>query len=238
MWLPNCTIYTDGRVPIRHSGDLVKLARLLLVVAFMATSASLAFADGADPIVFTKGCTSTKPCDAVVLTSNNQTAAVNFTFSPSTFFPGYDEADQIVINATGSVITDFTLSFSTVGLSFTCDNGVITGTQFFSCSQPNGTGTTLLSFHGSFGPSGFCSADSNDWSFNSDGSGTFTDDSGDDDDKCSTLEIGLLALPSAGLDGKTISSTLTVPEPSSALLLFCGLMVGLVGMKFTRTNLA
>ena len=125
---------TDGLVPIRFSGELVKLARLLLVVAFMALTCSLAFADDAQDPVFKIGTGS----KSVVLTSDS------FSFTLAKGTTGAVTFD--FINFTGALISELDLN-GPGGFTFSCDN---TGDPYFNSCSPTSTtlGPTTISFSG------------------------------------------------------------------------------------------
>lgn len=134
MWLRNCTNSTDGLVPIRFSGELVKLVRLLLMVAFMAATCSLALADSSTDPVFKIG-TGTKSVVLYTDTFNlsiakGTTGAVTFDF----------------INFTGALISQLDLN-GPGGFTFSCDN--TSDPYFNSCSPTSSTaGPVTIAFSG------------------------------------------------------------------------------------------
>ena len=199
-----------------------------LVGAFLSVSAPVALADGttADPILFTKGCggVGQSPCDALILGPGQTGGTLTETFSCDS--SGNCTADESIINETGAPITSFTLSWNTTGLTFTCAEGGL-----FACSPVNTT-TELLTG----GP--LCSTDSNDVSVGEGGAITFHSDD-DSDDTCFGVTVELTGTTTEGLsDGEKITASYSTPEPSSALLLLFGLMVGTVGLKYFRTAIA
>jgi hypothetical protein len=126
----------------------VKITRLLLLVAFMGISCSVALADGTDP-VFKLG----PGGQSVDLTSNT----FSFTVSESQAFAGLVTLD--FINHTGSVIQELDLlgpanttpnnSFPNgIALSFACDN-TVPNPYFNNCSPQTLTGgPATVSFFG------------------------------------------------------------------------------------------
>jgi hypothetical protein len=201
----------------------VKLIHLLVVVAFLGISASVAQADGVDPIVFTKGCggTTGKICDPEFLTPGSTTLTVTESFTCD--LSGNCTAEDSVVNGTGAVVDSFTLVLSArdsegQALTYSCGEE-----GFFTCSQ---SGPTSFSFTGNT----LCS-DPDDLS-----DGTFVFDG----DECGVI-IGLSGTTAEGLfTGDTVTGTFSTatPEPSSGLLLMAGLMAGLVSLKSLRSNLS
>jgi hypothetical protein len=113
----------------------VKLARLLLVVAFMALTCSLAFADDAQDPVFKIGTGS----KSVVLTSDS------FSFTLAKGTTGAVTFD--FINFTGALISELDLS-APAGFTYSCDN---TGDPYFNTCSPTTTTqgqATILKFFG------------------------------------------------------------------------------------------
>jgi hypothetical protein len=112
----------------------VKLARLLLVVAFVGLTCSMAFADDAQDPVFKIGTGS----KSVVLTSDS----FSFTLAKGTV--GAVTFD--FINFTGAVIGELDLN-GPGGFTFSCDN---TADPYFNtCSPTSATaGPTTISFFG------------------------------------------------------------------------------------------
>ena len=230
VWQQNCTLVSDCFVLRKGNGGLtVKFIYCLMVVAFLGISASVARADGVDPIVTTKGCGGTTICDAVILTPGQTT--VNVTEQFTCDLTGNCTAEDSVINETGKAIDTFTLVFDTLGgtLSYFCGEG-----GSFSCTNNGGGAFT-------FTGSSICSTDANDISIGEGGVVTFIPD-GDADDNCNFgVTIGLSATTTEGItNGETVTATFSTPtpEPSSALLLLFGLMAGFVSFKSLRTNQA
>jgi hypothetical protein len=201
---------------------IVKLIYMLVAVAFLGISASVAKADGVDPIVTTKGCGGTTGtiCDPEFLTPGTTTLTVTESFTCD--LSGNCTASDSVVNETGAAVGSFTLILSALdsegqALTYSCGEGGL-----FNCSQ---TGPTAFSFSGNT----LCS-DADDF-----GDGTFTPDG----DECGVI-IGLTGTTSEGLfTGDTVTatfSTVAAPEPSSGLLLMAGLMAGLVSLKTLRSN--
>jgi hypothetical protein len=217
----------------------VKLIHLLVVVAFLGISASVARADGVDPIVFTKGCGGTTGtiCDAVLLTPGSTTVTVTEFFNPANCgTDGSCTATDSVINETGAAITSFTMVFQdslvtptgTEALTYSCQSE-----SFFACSPVAGT-TNAFTFSGN----SICSTD--DY-VSIEGSITFIPDDNADDTCTSGVTIGLNATAAENLSGVTLTRNFfstAAPEPSSALLLMAGLMAGLVSLKSLRNNLS
>jgi hypothetical protein len=200
----------------------VKLIHLLVVVAFLGISASVALADGVDPIVFTKGCGGSTGtiCDPEFLTPGSTTLTVTESFTCDV--SGNCTATDSVVNGTGGAVNGFTLVLSALdsegqALTYSCGEG-----GFYTCSQ---SGPTTFSFTGNT----LCS-DPDDFV-----DGTFAFDG----DECGVI-IGLTGTRTEGLfTGDTVTgtfSTSNTPEPSSGLLLMAGLMAGLVSLKSLRSN--
>jgi hypothetical protein len=208
----------------------VKLIHLLVLVAFLGISASVALADGVDPIVFTKGCGGTTVCDAELLTPGSTTVTVTETFNSCDTF-GNCTATDSVINETGAAINSFTMVFNNLDgtLTYSCQSE-----SFFSCTPVEGT-TNAFTFTGN----SVCSTDPGDVTIGEDGTATYTPD-GDADDNCfSGVTIGLNATAAENLQGVTLTDntfSIATPEPSSGLLLMAGLMAGLVSLKSLRSN--
>ena len=211
----------------------MKLIHLLVVVAFLGISASVALADGVDPIVFTRGCggTGQPACDAILLTGTSVNISATFACSGSTADTCSTFVD--VLNGTLAAINSFTITFNATGtlpdgggtipLSFACATPPVEGAPFlFNCS---GSGNTLTFTGGTLCPENESETvpdgDECGVVINLQGSSTTNDPTG------------------TGLAGVTISGNFsTVPEPSSALLLMAGLMAGLVGLKSYRSILS
>jgi hypothetical protein len=205
----------------------VKLIHLLVVVAFLGISASVARADGVDPIVTTRGCGGTTGtiCDPILLTGTSVEISATF---PATCVGATCITSVTVLNGTLAAITSFTIDFNatgtlpgggTVPLSFACAPPPVEGPSFlFNCS---GTGNALTFTGGSICPENEI-------------------ESAPDGDECGVI-IGLQESSTTNdpaLAGVTVSGNFTTPEPSSALLLLFGLMGGLVSFKSLRRSLA
>jgi|SRR5882724_2375715 len=197
----------------------------MVVVAFLGVSASVAQADGVDPIVFTKGCggTTGKICDPEFLTPGNTTLTVTEAFKCDAFGNNCTAEDSVV-NETGVAINSFSLVLDNLDgtLTYSCGN---VESQFFACSPVAGT-TNAFTFTG--GSNSLC-ADADDLSH-----GSFTPDG----DECGVI-ISLSGTTGESLSGVTVTgtfSTASTPEPSSGLLLMAGLMAGLVSLKTLRSN--
>lgn len=200
----------------------MKFIYLLMVVAFLGISASVARADGVDPIVTTKGCGGTTGtiCDPEILTPGNTTLTVTEAFHCDALGNNCTAEDS-VINETGVAINSFSLVLDNLDgtLSYTCGTG-----GFFTCALVAGTNNTFT-FAG--GANSIC-ADSDDLK-----GGTFTPDG----DECGVI-IHLAGAAGESLAGVTVTGTFSTaaPEPSSGLLLMAGLMAGLVSLKTLRSN--
>jgi hypothetical protein len=212
----------------------VKLIHLLVVVAFLGISASVALADGVDPIVFTRGCggIGQPACDAIFLTGTSATISATFACSGST--PDTCTASETVLNGTFDAITHFTLAFNATGilpdnggtipLSFACAPPPVEGPPFlFNCSSSGNT----LSFTGG----SLCPENEGETAPDGDECGVIIDLQGSTTTNDPT---------GTGLAGVKISANFSTaaPEPSSALLLMAGLMAGLVGLKSYRSILS
>lgn len=226
-WLCNCSFSPDGCVSIRAAGDVVKIARLLFILALfsgLASLASVAKADGVDPVITTSGCggRNQRPCDAVVLGPGQTMASLSATFTctdPTN--PTTCTASETVVNDTGRAITGFSLLFTaeSIPLIFHCaEEG------FFACS-PDETNSNLFHFTGA----SICTASLNGDDFSD---GVFRPDS-DGDEGCGVvITFQGVAGDGTGLNGASVTETFNTPEPSSILLLLFGLMTGLVTLKF------
>ncbi len=217
----------------------MKLIRFIVVVGFFAICASAAFADGVDPIVKITGvCTS--GCDAAVIGPGQ--AAVGFSETIACGSGATDgtgcTAIEDIINFSGATLTNFEVSLTSPGLTFSC-----LSTSDYTCS-PLGAG--LFAF--AVGPTGtaFCSTDGNDISptYSPSNPGPYTyvaDSDGDEDDNCAVIQIGLQGTSNETvqqLNGAVVTGTLSAPEPSSGLLLLFGSMAGLLVLKFSRSAIA
>ena len=201
----------------------MKLIHVLVVVAFLGISASVARADGVDPIVSTKGCGGTTGtiCDPEFLTPGSTTLTVTETFTCD--LSGNCIAEDSVVNETGAAVSAFSLVLSALdsaghALTYSCDTS---GEPLFACSQ---AGPDTFNFSGNT----LCS-DADDFA-----DGTFAPDG----DECGVI-ISLTGTQTEGLftgDTVTASFSVAAPEPSSGLLLMVGLMAGLVSLKSLRSN--
>jgi len=216
----------------------VKIARLVMLVAFSGMVASVALADSVptDPKLLTQGCggKGQPACDASVLTNPSQVLNLVLTFEPVTANGVTTEvATDSIINESGMALSTFNVSFLVpTGLVF---EGCQTGGLFTCTSDNDGNvgagGTAYYTLTGAT----ICTTDKNDWSINNQtGIATKVYD-GDADDNCqSAFNIQLIA-DSDGSDnippGTTVTGNLSAPEPSSGLLLFLGLSAGLLGFK-------
>jgi len=221
--LSSGVLYLDGNggITVRFI-QMVSLAVLLLAV-FLSVSATATLADTTDPILSTKGCggRGQPACDALILGPGQTGGTLSETFTCDSL--GNCTADESIINETGAPLSSFTLSWHTMGLTFTCAEG-----GFFICSPINDTKELLTG-----GP--LCSTDSNDVSVGEGGAITFHAD-GDSDDSCFGVTVELKGTTGEGLSNdETITASFSTPEPSSGLLLLFGLLVGAVGLKYFRT---
>lgn len=196
----------------------------LLVVAFSAVSAPVAFADTTDPILLTKGCggAGQPACDFEVLGPGQTSLTVTESFAcdPTTLVC---TASDSVVNETGLPVGSFTLALSAMDsngntLIYSCDTEHI---QFFACSPTGNPDVFTFSGNGNT----LCS-DSDDFV-----GGVFTPDG----DECG-VTISLSGTESEGLSNNDVvtGTFATAPEPSSALLLLFGLLTGMVGLKYFR----
>jgi hypothetical protein len=224
----------------------VKIIYILVVVAFLGISASVARADGADPIVFTKGCGGSGQiaCDAALITGTAGAFSASFsatfmcspTADASTCF-----ASEDLINITGATVDTFDLALNPVSvglipLTFSCEAG-----GFFVCTQNSALDFT---FSGVSNGNSLCSAEMDDVTPSGQpGQYIFNGEMPPDaDDTCSGITIGMQGVTGEpNLDGVTVTgsvSSVSTPEPSSALLLLFGLMAGLVSFKTFRSTLS
>jgi hypothetical protein len=113
----------------------VKITRLLVLVAFLGISCSVALADGVDPVFKLGGGGASTP-----LTSDT----FSFTVNQADAVAGFVSFD--FINFTGATIVQLNLD-APAGFLFSCDN---TGDPYFTtCSPTTATaGPTTLSFFG------------------------------------------------------------------------------------------
>jgi len=223
----------------------VKFIRLLMVVAFLGISATLAFADGVptDPTLLTSGCgrLGQPKCDAYLITSSFQTMTVALTLDTTAGDTFFGDAVASFVNVSGVTLTGlFTISFTVpAGLSF--QGCTVQETSLFTCtgggspSSPiTGGGTALFDLTGA----SICSVDSDDLGGGEGAPITYVSDN-DADDNCQAA-FTLALKPVAGETlPQVINGNFTVaPEPSSGLLLLFGLAAGLLTLKGLRANLA
>jgi hypothetical protein len=227
----------------------VKLIRLLMVVAFLGISASVALADGVptDPVLLTKGCgrAGQPACDAYLITSPLESISVVLTLDTTEGDPFFGDAIASFVNVSG-----FTLD-KVFTIDFTVPNG--SGLSFQGCVQPSESVSTLFTCTGGGSPdspitaggtarftltgASICSANFDDLT-GGEGGITYLSD-GDDDDNCQAA-FTLALQPVAGETlPDSISGIFTAaPEPSSGLLLLFGLAAGLLALRGIRANLA
>lgn len=197
-----------------------------VVSVFLSVSAPAILADTTDPLVFTKGCggVGQPACKTVLLTPGETSVTVSETFNCTGATTDTCTAIEDVINESGAPVSMFDLAFNPVSvmgtpLSFSCEQPPPAG-SLFTC---NPLGNNVFSFTGAT----LCS-DSDDFV-----DGVFTPDG----DECGVI-IGLQGIAGEPfLQGVTVTSTfstVTAPEPSSAVLLLFGLIAGLVGLKSIR----
>ena len=226
----------------------MKLIRLILVVAVLGISATVALADGVpiDPTLLTSGCgrVGQPKCDAYLITSPMETISVVLTLDTTVGDTFFGDAIASFVNVSGQTLTGlFTINFTVpAGLSFqgcgTPPEGI---TSLFTCtgggspdSPITGGGTALFNLTGA----SICSANFDDLTGTETGGITYFSD-GDADDNCQAA-FTLALQPVAGeVLPPTIPGTFTAaPEPSSGLLLLFGLAAGLLTLKGLRANLA
>ena len=210
-----------GRVLKR---DILLLLSLIVAVALYSPAS---WADGVDPKPIAQGCTSA--CDAYLFTGQPLSVSLVFLSATDPHNPfGQEAAFVVIINDTGKPLTGFDVTFTAAGLNFgTCGSTGLASSPLFHCSEDKtGTGTGTYTFSGfSLSP-----ADPEDIR-----DGQYFDDS---DDFPTGMILGLELGDETIAPGTTVSGSVFVPEPSSALLLICGLAVGLVGFKSRRPRLA
>jgi hypothetical protein len=223
-------------------GISVKIARLLLIVAFFGICCSVARADGTDPKVFTSGCggKGQPACDADFLTPSNPTqVSVTFTFlaadDPSNPDPGQVAAFDDIVNWTGMNIGRFVLNLAANdsngdALTYACGGNNLNGA--FNCSQ---LGADSFLFDGGT----LCSVPQAD---NPQDAQTAFAWISAPPAPCQIgerffLEASLPGDPT-NLVGKSVTATIFAPEPSSALLLLIGFAAGAFVIRKRSLHLA
>lgn len=216
----------------------MKLIHLLVVIAFLGISASVALADGvpADPIVFTKGCggAGQPACDAALIGPGG-TAPFSATFSCTTTTVTSCFASEDFLNLSGATITSFNLDLNPVSVNgnplvFACGSAIFSS---FVCTQDS---ALVFTFSGG----SLCPTDSNDVQpiSGSPGQFNFVPDGDASDDLCSGITIAMQGSTTVTNDpflrGVTVTGGVSTPEPGSGLLLLFGLMAGMVGVKYLR----
>jgi len=216
-------------------GALLKRGQLflLLLIATAVLYCPASWADGTDPHPIGQGCGGSTVCDASVLYPGQTSLTATMIFvNPGDTVDGVhnpfteEAAFLVVVNFTGAVINSLNAEFTNAALTFgACgDHPLSTGGDptLFTCSGNNGAYT--------FSGLSLCSADPEDIQ-----DGHYVDDS---DDVCSAMIIGLeLGSGETIPEGTEVIANVSIPGPSSALLLICGLAVGLVGLKSRRPSL-
>lgn len=224
----------------------MKIAHLLMLVAFLAVSCSVALADGVDPTLLTSGCgkAGQPPCDAYLITSPNETLSITLTLDTNVGDILYGDAIASFINFSGAPLTNsFTVDFTVpAGLSFEgCAQTSEVVNLLFTCSgggSPDspitGGGTAVFNLTGV----SLCSANFDDLAGGENGV-TYVSDGNADDNCQAAFTLALQPLPGEILPS-SISGTFisTAPEPASAVLLLFGLAAGLLALKALRINLA
>jgi hypothetical protein len=238
-------------------GDIVKISRVLVAVAFAAFACSVAMADGAtDPLVKTQGCGGRgQPiCDEDFLTTGNPTEldGITFTFLAADDPNNPDQpnvaAFDDIVNWTGESIGRFVVtldpsaalvnpdgSTSLIPLSYECGSPLEGSTGSFNCTQLGADtfefdGGNLCSVPLPNSPAGAQTA--NNWLTKGQA-------------PCQFGERFILEATAndnngnpAGLVGSTVGANVFAPEPSSAFLLFTGLMGGVFLLRKRSTDLA
>jgi hypothetical protein len=242
----------------------LKLARLLLIVALVGISCSVARAqdDPDDPKPFTQGCGGAQQpaCDPNYITNPNQPLILNnppLTFEQVKNNPNEFLAETEIINESGQTITNFTVSFAVnAGLVFDglgTSNPCTTppgGVSLFTCT-PDFQGA-ITSGYATYTFSGFslCSTDPSDWVTDGYNDGGWFLGPNFECNQQPTCQAGFIlgligTTNTPGGDshihnGETVASTLYVPEPSSILLLLVGFAsaFGLFVFRRVGVNLA
>jgi hypothetical protein len=224
---------------------IVKLIRMLMVVAFLGITATVALADGVptDPTLLTAGCgrIGQPKCDAYLITSVVFTQNIVLTLDTTVGDQFFGDAIASFINGSGHTLTSgFTVNFTVPnGLSFQGCNGL--SGQLFTCtgggssdSPITGGGTAVFSLTGA----SICSINKDDIKKSKDPGGFSLKHDDDADDNCQGA-FTLALVPVAGEQlPQTISGTISTPEPSSGVLLLFGLAAGFLALKGLRVNQA
>jgi len=203
----------------------VKISRLLVLVAFMGISCSVALADGTDPVMKLGGGGGSE-----VLTTNTFSFSFTQTSPPQTsFFIDF-------INNTGTRMTALDLLITgSAGLVFSCDNTI--DPYFTNCGTTlQDNGKYLISFFGldgthmgiPFATKVVCS----------DGLEEFEDEGSTSCTATPLLsDFGITVGVTDMAPGQSFSvaGTLVAPEPSSVVLLLAG---GLLFLLYKRSGFA
>ena len=201
----------------------MKVSRIVLAFVLAGFAASVALADGADPLI------SVRKVDPapIAITSPDQTFDI--------FVVAGAGATALFAfqNDTGITLTSLTLNLG-AGLTYSCESDFQSFDVFSSCTSSGPSGSTIV-FSGVGGVfSGLTAATciSDDEGSGDDWNGS-PDNNDDDKPSCTG---GVFSIEFAGLTpGEVVSGTGTVsaPEPMTAVLLFSGL-VGLAGFRKRR----
>lgn len=236
----------------------MKLIHLLVVVAFLGISASVALADGVptDPVLLTSGCgkVGQPKCDAEILTAGGTVNFNNLSFLAADLNFNTDThecnagdtigvncnpfntiaASGVVLNDTGSPLTALNVTASgTDSSGHALVFGPCTGSDVFPTCTEIGTNSGIYALSGG----SLCSVEAADII-----DGALVPD-GDADDACGVI-IGFVPGANedpASLQGATMSFSANgnVPEPSSGLLLLSGFAaLALLGSRKFSSNLA
>jgi len=200
----------------------VKVSRIVLAFVLAGFAASVALADGADPLV------SVRRVDPapIAITSTNQTFNI-FANAANPLF-----AFQ---NDTGVTLTSLTLDLN-AGLTYTCDPTFLSFDIFSSCNTASGPqGSTIVSFFGVGGVftglnAATCTSDDEG---GGDDSNSQVDDNDDDKPTCTG---GIFSIEFDGIPAGSVvrgTGTVGVPEPMTAVLLLSG-FAGLAGFRKRR----
>jgi hypothetical protein len=228
---------------------IVKFIRLLMVVAFVGISATLAFADGVptDPTLLTAGCgrIGQPKCDAYLINSPMETITVALVLDKTVGDPFFGDAIADFVNISGHTLNGlFQISFTVPdGLSFQgCTVVPPEGiTPLFGCTGGGSpdhpiTGGGVASFN--LNGASICSVDFDDLGGGEGAPVTYVSDNDEDDDCQAAFRLALQPVSGETLPD-SISGTFTVaPEPSSGMLLLFGMAASLLVLKGVRTNQA